>query len=335
MEKLLNFNSDLVRMWALNGLDSNSAHEVSPESIDYLEAMLKASTDVKYAPKLVEPAAKILTHHVICHEKGHEHGDFLADLIKCESLNPDIKGSIFRKFAADVNEINHWEDGKFDGFASLLLYDDGDHSLAKGLFSAQKNHGYTSSLERLPEFEVLLKDAKIKDAAAGFIGKSLEKLLKEPSANIGGIEPHVIKLKNETGKLGLGLVGAIFDVYRENQSHFNGLIVDLIAEDKLLPEALLKKLAEPLGKAENQNPKTALFTATRLAQHYIDLPRETLSHFIHFLNDTDEHLSLLAVNLYYQKLETIPKKLNQSLLMPCSFCCQQQVNCNILKFMIF
>ena len=247
-----------IKNLVLKTIDSNSTYQLSEKSIKYLEdEIFKIGSADKYEIELAEPAARVLTNYVTHHDENHGHIDFLVDLVKRANIDDSIREAIFKKFGDDISEIKNWKDDQFDSFVSLLDYDGKSHSLAKGILSAQKHYDYTCKIDKIPLFEKLLNIETIREDAANFISKSLEKiLLNEVSVNslseIGKIEEHAVNLFNKTGKLKSGLVNAIFEaynkleLYKKNQSHFNGLIVDLVASDKLLPITLLKKLAEPL-----------------------------------------------------------------------------------------
>ena len=319
LEKLLVIDNSDIKTWVLKALDKKATYELNEETIESLEdKILEKNTGKKF----LESATNVLTNHVTHYDKDHKHLDFLIDLIKQDKIDAHIQETIFKKFSEDANGVKNWGNKQFDRFA-LALDDCSSNSLVKGLFSAQKQHGYIPDIDKVPFFEKCLDNPVMRGAAGGFIAKSLEKCLltelstKSPS-ELGKIEDHAINLLNKTGSLEPGLENAIFEaynkleLYKKNQSHFNGLIVDLVASDKLLPTTLLKKLAEPLTKIED--PKVALFIATRLAQHYVDLPSETLSHFVQYLNDKDEHVSILAVNLYYLKRANIPGEITEELV---------------------
>lgn len=321
LEKLLSlddpkYNFDVtIKSWVLDAIDSVPSYELKVETINYLEHLLKNNTEIKGGIEFIKPAAKILTNYVTHHDKEHTHLDFLLELIKRDSLDMAVRETIFKKFSEDIGGIRNWGNGQFDSIASVLS-DCSSHVLVKGVFTAQKLHGYIPDIDKIPFFEKCLDNPVIRGAAGGFIAKSLEKCLMSKLSNndfsdLGRIEDHAINLLNKTGRLESGLVNAIFEFYKENQSHFNGLIVDLVASDKLLSTGLLRELLEPLTKIED--PKAALFITIRLAQHYIPLPSETLSHFLKYLNDKDEHLSILATNLYYQKCASIPEEVKPAL----------------------
>lgn len=327
LEKLLVAGDLDLHNFLLNAPSIDAKQELKPEFINYLKEVLNPSAEGNNNTMLVELSAKLLTVHVLHFDKDHQHQVFLIDLLKNDNFNANTKEIIFKKFAQEVPSIVNWNASEFDNFASLLPYDSKAHDLAQGLLSAAKNHDYTANIILLPHFEKLLDldNPLIKKEASDFINKSLEKLLCEElliksDSKIDGtdkikkideLEKHIINLYKKTGELTHSLINTLFEFYKEDQSHFNNLIVDLVAQYQHLPKELLSKLIPSLITIKN--PKNALFLATKITQHPIDLPIEILKHFIPFLTNEDSQVNTLAINLYLAALNKIPNEIHSEL----------------------
>ena len=309
LEDILSFtnvddNSAVARTQVpvLHAIDNNIGAKLSEKSIDYLEKLLLKRSDMAF----IKPAASIITNYVIHYAKDSKYSDFLTDLIKNPDSDENMKECIFGKLTQDIRLLESWDDRDLlDRFAQLLPYDTDSHILAKGLFEAHKRHNYSANIDNIALFEKLLDVGMIKEAAASFLGASLEKLLLAGN-DIDIIEHHTTNLLDKNGKLSHGLVDAIFERYKGNQDHFTRLIVDLVAEDKLLPVALLSKLSDTVVKI--QDPKVGLFIATRMSQHHIALDEDVLGYFVKYLEDQDDNIRALAINLY-DKIDELPQNI--------------------------
>ncbi|CAL7964042.1 Protein translocase subunit SecA (modular protein) [Gammaproteobacteria bacterium] len=300
----------------LNSIDSNSI-ELTEVQINGLEQVIR-ECGAEYNIQIFKVIAKILTNSVTHYAKDPSHIAFLVDLAKSETTEYAIGETIINKFARDVNSAKVWRDNKvLYSFASLLSKDTSSHVLANALIYANKFYGYMADIEALPYFEKLLGDIEFKKLVLVLITTSLEKLLLsyDSNTNLAELEKHVDNLQGKIGKFSPGLVNAIFEVYRQDQSYFSNIIVDRLAEDKHLSFDLLSKFAKSVidPSVKIKDIKAALFIAQRLVQNYIILSAESLRYFIKYLFSEDESIRLLAINLYYQLNKETPEAVTPEL----------------------